>query len=301
MKRLIFVLLIVWVSNLNAQPNTLITPQECKDKVRDLSGLQWRMKMMLPGQCVKAGLHQIPPEDIETLVWNIAEVPGDVYTDLWKCGGIDDPYFGRNTVKAQWVQHYEWWYALQFNVIDTDPDRIFKLLFEGVDYSCEVWLNGQYLGKHTGAFSSFSFDVNKALRISKDRLSSTNMLMVKLDPPPMVNAQVAGKKTPWFGDYWRDLVLLIYFVQSKSFPRLAYHITDYEHILFHFDHRCVQGLKCLLTTLFVIVQHSLFRLPNDYLKQEYHPSITDVIDSAPPTGRSLNTVTTSSFFFKAMV
>ena len=32
------------------------------------------------------------------------------------------------------------------------------------------------------------------------------MLMVKLDPPPQVNHKVAGLKTPWFGDYWRDLV-----------------------------------------------------------------------------------------------
>ncbi|GAL62666.1 beta-mannosidase [Algibacter lectus] len=58
------------------------------------------MKMMLPGEGVKAGLHELPPEDIETLVWNAAQVPGDVYTDLWKIGAIDDPYFGRNSVKA---------------------------------------------------------------------------------------------------------------------------------------------------------------------------------------------------------
>lgn len=75
--------------------------------VKDLSGYNWKMKMMRPGEGEKQGIHKIFPEDIETLVWNPAKVPGDVYTDLWKAGAIDDPYFGRNSVKAQWVQHNE--------------------------------------------------------------------------------------------------------------------------------------------------------------------------------------------------
>ncbi|UXP30998.1 hypothetical protein N6H18_11620 [Reichenbachiella agarivorans] len=189
-----------------AQPNTTITHEESSQQIRDLSGFRWRMKMMLPGEGVKRGLHKLPSEDIETLVWNNAQVPGDVYTDLWKAGVIDDPYFGRNSVRAQWVQGYEWWYALQFQVTEDITDQVVDLLFEGVDYSCEVWLNGNYLGKHEGVFSKFSFNVNEFLRISKhDYLKGQNMLMVKIDPAPQVNALVAGKKTPWFGDYWRDL------------------------------------------------------------------------------------------------
>ncbi len=189
-----------------AQPGTIGSHDSNSQLVRDLNGMKWKMKMMRPGEGIKQGLHQIPPEDIETLVWNFANVPGDVYTDLWQNGAIDDPYFGRNSVKAQWVQHYEWWYAYQFNVTESIQDQLVKLVFEGVDYSCDVWLNGHFLGHHEGAFSSFSFDINEVLRVSKHWLQSTNMLMVKLDPPPQVNANVAGKKTPWFGDYWRDLI-----------------------------------------------------------------------------------------------
>ncbi|WP_139955707.1 glycoside hydrolase family 2 protein [Flavicella sediminum] len=189
-----------------AQPNTTFSHEESEQSVRDFSGMKWSMKMMLPGEGVKRGLHKLPPEDIETLVWNAAEIPGDVYTDLWKVGVIEDPYFGRNSVKAQWVQQYEWWYAYQFRVTEGIEDQVVDIKFEGVDYSCEVWLNGHYLGKHEGAFSGFSFPVNEYLRIHKhDYLKGQNMLVVKLDPAPQVNAFVAGKKTPWFGDYWRDL------------------------------------------------------------------------------------------------
>lgn len=188
------------------QPNTISPHTENSQLIRDFSGQKWKMKMMLPGQGIKEGLHKLPPEDIETLVWNTAQVPGDVYTDLWKAGAIEDPYFGRNSVKAQWVQQYEWWYAYQFNVTEDISDQVVKILFEGVDYSCDVWLNGVHLGRHEGAFSKFSFDVNHALRISKKNLEGKNMLVIKLDPPPQVNALVAGRKTPWFGDYWRDLI-----------------------------------------------------------------------------------------------
>ncbi|MFY0689942.1 MAG: hypothetical protein JXQ90_22415 [Cyclobacteriaceae bacterium] len=197
---------VLFMFTLVAQPNTTTSHEENSQKVRDLSGYRWKMKMMLPGEGVKRGLHQLPSEDIETLVWNNARVPGDVYTDLWKAGAIDDPYFGRNNVKAQWVQQYEWWYAHQFRVTEEVEDQIVDVVFEGVDYSCEVWLNGHYLGKHEGVFSKFSFNVNDALRIHKtDYLKGQNILMVKIDPAPQVNALVAGKKTPWFGDYWRDL------------------------------------------------------------------------------------------------
>ncbi|WNH11943.1 glycoside hydrolase family 2 protein [Thalassobellus suaedae] len=188
-----------------AQPGSEVSHKDNSQLSQDLSGFKWKMKMMLPGEGVKAGLHELPPEDIETLVWNSAEVPGDVYTDLWKIGAIEDPYFGRNSVKAQWVMHYEWWYALQFNVTQDITDQLVRLDFEGVDYACDVWLNGHFLGSHEGAFSGFSFDINKALRTSKKYLASSNILMVRLAPPPQVNAKVAGRKTPWFGDYWRDL------------------------------------------------------------------------------------------------
>ncbi|KXX69085.1 beta-galactosidase [Flammeovirga sp. SJP92] len=208
MKRLFMVLLGILTFTYSwSQPNTTTPHEQNEQAVRSLDGYRWKMKMMLPGEGVKHGLHKIPPEDIETLVWNNAKVPGDVYTDLWKAGIIEDPYFGRNSVKAQWVQQYEWWYAHQFNVTEAIEDQVVDILFEGVDYSCEVWLNGHYLGKHEGAFSSFRFNVNEYLRIHKyDFLKARNMLVIKLAPPPQVNASVAGKKTPWFGDYWRDLI-----------------------------------------------------------------------------------------------
>lgn len=205
LKTRVILLLLLTRFTVFAQPGLEKSLAENRQSERDLGGYRWKMKMMLPGEGVKAGLHQLPPTDLETNFWNAAKVPGDVYTDLWKVGVLDDPYFGRNSVKAQWVQQYEWWYAYQFNVTENIGDRLARLDFEGVDFACDVWLNGHFLGSHEGAFSPFSFDINKALRVAKDRLGSSNLLIIRLAPPPAVNSLVAGRKTPWFGDYWRDL------------------------------------------------------------------------------------------------
>lgn len=174
--------------------------------IQDLSGYRWKLKRMRPGQGIKEGLHELPSGDIETLVWIPARVPGDVYTDLWKAGALEDPYWGRNSMKAQWVMLDEWWYSLQFNVSEDLAGKVVRLEFEGVDYSCQVWLNGHYLGAHKGMFSPFSFDVSDYVLSHPNWHKGRNILMVKLDPPPQVNHKVAGLKTPWFGDYWRDLV-----------------------------------------------------------------------------------------------
>ena len=198
--------LVVLPIYLFGQPGTINAHTDNSQLVRDLSGYTWKMKKMYPGEGIKAGFHKLPPEDIETLVWNPAQVPGDVYTDLWKAGVIEDPYFGRNSAKAQWVMYDEWWYACQFNITEDITNQVVRVDFEGVDFSCEAWLNGHYLGRHEGAFSPFSFDITHAVKSSKKNLASKNILMIKLDPPPQVNSKVAGRKTPCFGDYWRDLI-----------------------------------------------------------------------------------------------
>jgi beta-galactosidase len=44
------------------------------------------------------------------------------------------------------------------------------LHFEAVDYETTVWLNGQELGKHTGAHTPFSFDLTEALKDGDNEL-----------------------------------------------------------------------------------------------------------------------------------
>ncbi|MCU4675628.1 glycoside hydrolase family 2 [Catenovulum sp. 2E275] len=175
-------------------------------QILDLSGCRWQMERMRPGQGVIEGLHLLPAEYQGThFSWNFATVPGDVYTDLHRANEIDDPYFGRNMHKAKWAAEYEFWYSRRFAVDPTMKGKKIRIVFEGVDYSCDVWLNGTHLGRHEGMFSEFEFDISDVVSF-EDWRDGSNMLMVKLDPPPKNYRNCGGKKVNFSGDYFSGLV-----------------------------------------------------------------------------------------------
>lgn len=104
-----------------------------------------------------------------------ADIPCSVHTALLKAGKIPDPAVGLNADIAREQSYREWWFRRQF----TRPPglRGGRLRFDGVDYSCTVWLNGVRLGRHEGAFGGPDYDVSGLLR-------EKNTLIVRLDPVP---------------------------------------------------------------------------------------------------------------------
>ncbi|WP_111706430.1 glycoside hydrolase family 2 protein [Lutibacter citreus] len=170
--------------------------------VLDLSGSNWQMEGIRPDEGVKVGFHELNFDITgDSFNWGFAKVPGDVYTDLWRQGRIEDPHFGRNSLKAKWVPENEWWYKRQFDVPKEMEGKRIQLVFDGVDFGCDVYLNGELLGTHEGMFSKFKFNVTKNIRFERLRFG-TNVLMVRLHPAPRRYSQVAGRKPAWHGDYW---------------------------------------------------------------------------------------------------
>ncbi|NMH85997.1 glycoside hydrolase family 2 protein [Flavivirga algicola] len=173
--------------------------------VFDLSGNNWQMEGIRPDEGVKIGFHELNFDITgDSFNWIYAKVPGDVYTDLWRAGRLEDPHFGRNSLKAKWVPENEWWYKRQFDVPKEMFNKRIQLVFDGVDFACDVWLNGKFLGTHEGMFSKFKFDVSKTIRFENLRFG-TNVLMIRLHPAPRRYSQVAGRKPAWHGDYWVSL------------------------------------------------------------------------------------------------
>ncbi|MEM6842714.1 MAG: sugar-binding domain-containing protein [Bacteroidota bacterium] len=173
--------------------------------VLDLSGHQWQFEGISPGRGEELGFNELPPDITgDAFNWSFATVPGDVYTDLWRAGAIDDPHYGRNSLKAKWVVEREWWYKRQFDVPPEMESKRIWLIFEGVDFGCDVWFNGQRLGSHEGMFSAFKFDITDLVRFDSLRFG-TNVVMVRLHPAPRRYSQVAGRKPAWHGDYWVSL------------------------------------------------------------------------------------------------
>lgn len=68
------------------------------------------------------------------------------------------------------------WFEKNFDFTPSSKSH-YLLCFKGVDYKAEIFLNNKYVGKHTGYFQKFCFDVTNYLSTGK------NTLGVKVDSP----------------------------------------------------------------------------------------------------------------------
>lgn len=95
--------------------------------------------------------------------WLPIEVPGDINAMLVACGRMPDPHFDTQGRSCYWVTAQDWWYRLVF---DAPAAHQADLLFEGIDGTADIWLNGDKLGRAANAFRPHRFDVSRLLRPS---------------------------------------------------------------------------------------------------------------------------------------
>lgn len=101
--------------------------------------------------------------------------------------------------------HYEGvaWYFKEFIISNIADIKRNTLFFNGVNYKCEIWLNGKFAGSHTGGFTPFEIDITGMIEYDKK-----NLIVIRVDsskdkftiPPAGVD---------WFnyGGIFRDVYL----------------------------------------------------------------------------------------------
>ncbi|HQQ93102.1 MAG TPA: glycoside hydrolase family 2 protein [Bacteroidia bacterium] len=74
--------------------------------------------------------------------WFQAEIPGNIYTDLYRHSLIPDPYFADNNEKLTWVDSLNWTYRCRFVLSDTEQaSNSVVLLLPGVDTRAKIFIN----------------------------------------------------------------------------------------------------------------------------------------------------------------
>ena len=68
------------------------------------------------------------------------------------------------------------WYRRTFDVDASNNGKFVKLMFYAVNYVCDVWINGKYIGYHEGGYTPFAFDVSSFLNYG-----STNTIAIRVD------------------------------------------------------------------------------------------------------------------------
>lgn len=118
--------------------------------------------------------------------WMRATVPGTVLTTMIDDGIYPDPAYGLNNLAIpESLNRQEYWYRNTFTVpaemrpaLAAGGHRVL-LTFGGINYSAEIWLNGDRLGTIRGAFQRGQYDVSALLRPGE-----RNVLAVRIAPPP---------------------------------------------------------------------------------------------------------------------
>jgi hypothetical protein len=126
--------------------------------------------------------------------WYNATVPGTVLTTLVEQGVYPDPYFGLNNLAIpDTLCRMDWWYRISFEIPQGLTGKQIGLLFNGINYKAEVFLNAKKLGNIAGAFIRGEFDITEILDYS-----GKNILAVHILPPnnpgiPHEQSMIAGQ------------------------------------------------------------------------------------------------------------
>lgn len=115
----------------------------------------------------------------DSLDWIPAAVPGNVQSDLETAHYLKPLWYGAGDSRLIEVMQRSWWYRKSFFVPERFADHRLSLAFDGVDFSCTVWLNGVEIGKHAGMFRPFTLDVSENILPG-----DSNELLVCIDPVP---------------------------------------------------------------------------------------------------------------------
>jgi hypothetical protein len=127
--------------------------------------------------------------------WMPATVPGTILTTLLDNKLIPDPFFGMNNELIPDIYftgpgEYTYWFVKDFNEkINTDQEQVW-LQLRGVNYSCDVYLNGAKLNddRHYGMFLRQEYNITSILSEN-----GQNRLAIIVYPPDHVGNPNGGQ------------------------------------------------------------------------------------------------------------
>ncbi len=151
-------------------------------------------------KCLKlADVHadgtQISKDDFQLNSWLNATVPGTVLTTLLNNKLVPDPFWGMNNARIKDIyntgrDYYTYWFVKDFKQAAPTGSNQVYLNLRGVNYSCEVFLNGKKVNKqrHFGMFLRQSYNITSLIN-----KSGKNRLAVLVYPPDPVGNPNGGQ------------------------------------------------------------------------------------------------------------
>ncbi|NDV77959.1 glycoside hydrolase family 2 TIM barrel-domain containing protein [Dysgonomonas sp. 511] len=151
----------------------------------------------IPSAKVKDAGTKISAASYSLSKWQKAVVPGTVLTTQLENGEIPDPFYGMNNNRIPDIyntgrEYYTYWFAKDFQEAKPQGDEQVWLTFRGINYSCEIYLNGQKVNKekYEGMFLRKTFNITGLL--AKDGKNRLAVIVYPPDPVGMPNGGQGG-------------------------------------------------------------------------------------------------------------
>ncbi|MGV8136988.1 MAG: glycoside hydrolase family 2 protein [Mangrovibacterium sp.] len=100
----------------------------------------------------------------DTLRYMDVEVPMDLNIAMQKKGMIGNLNYGGNYLAARWVSEQYWQYYRQFSAPREALNKSAWLKFDRLDYSANIYLNGDLIGRHDNTFIPCLIDLSGKLK-----------------------------------------------------------------------------------------------------------------------------------------
>ncbi len=84
---------------------------------------------------------------------------------------IEDPFYGVNEHEMKWVYDSDWYYELEFDIVQKYLDyKNILLCFNGLDTIADIYLNGEILGSTENMFLRYTFDVKSKIQKTGNKI-----------------------------------------------------------------------------------------------------------------------------------
>lgn len=111
----------------------------------------------------------------------------------------EDPLFE----SAEYYYRGPGWYRKIINLNENDKGKQIFIEFEAANAVTEVWVNENYIGKHTGGYSGFKFDISEFIN-----LNGANLVAVRVDNSYNYDIPPQRADYTMYGGIYRDVYLV---------------------------------------------------------------------------------------------
>jgi beta-galactosidase/beta-glucuronidase len=193
------------------------------------------------------------------------------------------------------------WYEKNFNIEEKFKEKNIIVKFGAVDFYTKVWINGIFVGEHTGGYSSFDLNITKYINYDED-----NIITLRVEDDSYLMEQPRGKQMwtdktfgCWYKRYtgiwqpvWIDIVDEIHVESFNITPDIdnrkvgvKVYLNKYSSpisvgIKITFKDQCISNLKFITDKrpidVDVNIEHNMFEWNGIALWDCENPNLYDI-------------------------